>query len=96
MDIAPPFITLHSATCALGVNPGIELLAACPGCQGIYPSAGSKHMQDECMLCHIALFLPDQMRQGNYHTVKTPVIKYPYLPLSEQIISILKTPGIEA
>ncbi|KIN94203.1 hypothetical protein M404DRAFT_35270 [Pisolithus tinctorius Marx 270] len=34
--------------------------------------------------------------QGNTRALKTPVIKYPYLPLSEQIASILKIPGIEA
>ena len=96
MDIAPPFITFHSATRALGVNPGIELLAVCPGCRGVYPSAGSKHMQEACTLCRIPLFLPNHTRQGNRRVVKTPVIKYPYLPLSEQIKSVLKTPGVEA
>src|SRR5260370_31225526 len=35
-----PFITLQSATRALGVDPGVELLAICPNCQGIYPSSG--------------------------------------------------------
>jgi len=94
-DIAPPFITLPSATRALGINPGVELLAVCPDCRGVYPSALSKHMQEECNLCHIPLFLPDHTRQGNHRAVKTPVIKYPYLPLSEQIVSILKNPGVE-
>jgi hypothetical protein len=95
-DIAPPFTTLQSATRALGVDPGVELLAVCPGCRGVYPSVGSKHVQDECTLCRIPLFLPDQTRQGNLRAVRTPVIKYPYLPLSQQIVSILKTPGVEA
>lgn len=45
MDIALLFIILHLATCALGINPRVELLAVCPGCWGIYPSANSKHMQ---------------------------------------------------
>jgi hypothetical protein len=53
-------------------------------------------VQEECTLCRIPLFLPDHTRQGNHRTVKTPVIKYPYLPLSEQIVSILKSPGVEA
>ena len=96
MDIELPFVTLQSATCALGVNPRVELLAVCPGCQGVYPSANSKHVQKECTFCHIPLFLPDHTRQGNCHAVKTPVIKYLYLPLLEQIVSILKTPGVEA
>ena len=96
VDLMLLFITLPSTTCALGVNPGVELLAIFPGCQGIYPSASSKHMQNECILCHIPLFLLDHTRQGNHHTVKTSVIKYPYLPLLEQIVSILKIPGVEA
>ena len=32
VDLAPPFITLPSTTHALDVNPGVELLAVCPGC----------------------------------------------------------------
>jgi hypothetical protein len=28
--------------------------------------------------------------------LKTPVIKYPYIPLSEQIESLLRVPGVEA
>ena len=96
MDLMLPFITLPSTTHALGINPRAELLAVCPSCQGVYPSAGSKHVQKKCMLCHIPLFLPDYTRQGNHHMVKTPMTKYPYLPLSEQIVSILKTPGVEA
>jgi hypothetical protein len=47
------------------------------------------------MLCHILLFLLNHTRQGNYHAVKTPMIKYPYLPLLEQIRSIIKTPGVK-
>jgi len=92
----PPFITLQSTTRALGVDPGVELLAVCPGCQGIYPSSSSRHVQEECTSCHIPLFLPDHMRQGNLRVIRTPVIKYPYLPLSEQIILILKNLGVEA
>jgi hypothetical protein len=97
VDLVPLFITLHSATRALGINPGVELLAVCPGCRrGVYPSANSKHVQTECTSCRTPLFLPDHTRQGNHRAVMTPLIKYPYLPLSEQITSILKTPGVEA
>ncbi|KAG1844856.1 hypothetical protein DFJ58DRAFT_843947 [Suillus subalutaceus] len=35
-------------------------------------------------------------RDGNLRAVKTPIIKYPYLPLSKQIKSLLKIPGLEA
>jgi hypothetical protein len=96
LGIVPPFVTLQSATRALGVDPGIELLSVCPKCRGVYPSSSSRHMQETCTACHIPLFLPEHTRQGNLRPVKVPVIKYPYLPLSDQIVSILKTPGVEA
>ena len=53
-------------------------------------------MQDECIACKTLLFLSDQMKWGTSHTIKTPRIKYPYLPLSDQITSLLKIPGIKA
>ena len=96
LDIIPPFITLQSATRALGIDPGIELLAVCPQCRGVYPSSSSRHKQDECSFCHIPLFLPDHTRQGNRRAVKTPIIIYPYHPLSSQIVLILRNPGVEA
>lgn len=53
-------------------------------------------MQDTCTTCNVALFLPDLTKRGNRHTSKTPVIKYPYLSLSDQLFSLLKVPGVEA
>lgn len=52
-------------------------------------------MQETCTPCDIPLFLSEHTRQGNHRAIKTPVIKYPYLPLSDQLMSILKTPGLE-
>ncbi len=94
--ITLPFISLQSATHALGVDPLVKLLAVCPQCKGVYPSSGSRYMQDTCSACHIPLFLPDHTRQGNCCTIKTPVIKYSYLPLTDQIAAILKVPGVES
>src|SRR5229473_586390 len=96
LAITPPFISLQSATRALGVDPLVELLAVCPQCKGVYPSSSSRYMQDMCSACHIPLFLLDHMRQGNRCTIKTPVIKYSYLPLMDQIAAILKVPGMES
>ena len=95
LAIAPPFIMLHSATRALGADPGVILLAVCPKCRGIYPSSGSRHAKETCNLCHVSLFLPEYTRQGNRRGIKTPVIKYPYLPLSNQIALILRIPGVK-
>ncbi len=91
-----PFVTLHSTTHTLSIDPQIHLLAVCPNCQDIFPLASSKYMQDGCAACKTPLFLSNQTKQGNLHTIKTPRIKYPYLPLSNQITALLKIPGIEA
>ncbi|KAG1846632.1 hypothetical protein F4604DRAFT_1688312 [Suillus subluteus] len=49
-----------------------------------------------CTTCGVDLFLPDQTKRGNLCAIRLPVIKYPYLPLSEQLKSLLKIPGLEA
>ena len=94
--ITPPFRTLQSATRALGVDPSIELLAVCPTCRDVFPSANSKHMQDMCTACNTPLFLADRTKRNNPRAIKTPIVKYPYLALSDQIASILQVPGVEA
>jgi len=53
-------------------------------------------MQEKCIRRDAPLFLSEHTRQGIRHVIKTPIIKYPYLPLSDQIVSILSNPGIEA
>ncbi|KAL4071542.1 hypothetical protein V8B97DRAFT_2023703 [Scleroderma yunnanense] len=45
--------------------------------------------------CKILLFLPDQTKHGLPCSKKIPCVKYPYLPLSDQIQSILMIPGVE-
>ena len=95
-NIPHPFVTLQSATHSLGVDAHIELLPVCPTCQDVFPSAISKHVQEACPACNVPLFLSDHTKRGNQHAKKVPVIKYPYLLLSDQIESILKVPGVEA
>ena len=90
-----PFTTLKSDNHLLGVNKPIHMLPVCPTCCDIYPMATSLLCHDTCTSCNVDLFLPSQTLQGNNHGMKTPTIKYPYLPLSEQITSILKIPGID-
>jgi len=95
-ELELPFITLPSITRALAVDPLIELLPVCPNCRDVFPSAASQHAQDACTSCKVPLFLPSRTNRGTPRNAKTPVIKYPYLPLSHQIMSVLKIPGIEA
>ena len=91
-----PFITLPSIMRILALDPPIELLPVCPSCRDVFPSAASQHVQDICTSCNVPLFLPSRTIRGVPRNVKTPVIKYPYLPLSQQLVSMLKIPGIEA
>jgi len=94
--LTTPFITLQSATRTLGLDPTIQILPICPNCREVYPSAGSKHVQETCTACKVPLFRSDQTKRGNQRVNKIPLVKYPYLPLSDQITSVLKVPGVEA
>ena len=91
-----PFITLQSVTRTLGLDPDIQVLPVCPNCREVYPSATSKHVQEACTTCKVGLFRSDQTRQGNQRIARLPIVKYPYLLLSEQIATVLKVPGVEA
>jgi len=95
-QLALPFVTLPSVTRSLAIAPSIDLLPVCPNCQDVFPSAASQHMQDTCTSCKVPLFLLSHTNRGNLCNVKTPVIKYPYLLLSQQLVSVLKIPGIKA
>ncbi|KIN96499.1 hypothetical protein M404DRAFT_33208 [Pisolithus tinctorius Marx 270] len=90
-----PFTTLHSGNCILSVDKPVHTLPVCLTCRDVYLPATSPLCHDTCTSCNIDLFLPGQTLQGNAHALKTPIVKYPYLPLSEQISSILMIPGIE-
>ncbi|KIO00975.1 hypothetical protein M404DRAFT_29181 [Pisolithus tinctorius Marx 270] len=93
--LAPPFVTLPSAMKVLGLDLPIHKLPSRPLCRDVFPPAGSLHTQDECVPCKAALFLPSQTKRGMLRCKTTPCVKYPYLPLSEQIRSMLTIPGVE-
>jgi len=90
-----PFLTLQSATRVLALDTPFYTLPCCPTCREVYPPAGSTHDKDTCMTCKIPLFLPDTTKRGFVRAKKIPYVKYPYLPLSVQIRSILTIPGVE-
>ncbi|KAG1796123.1 hypothetical protein EV424DRAFT_1353275 [Suillus variegatus] len=94
--IDTPFITLQSSHRVLGVDKNIFVLPVCPTCRDVFPPAGSTKSHDTCTLCGVDLFLPDMTKRGNQRATKTPIVKYPYLPISEQIKSLLRIPGLEA
>ncbi|KAG1886831.1 uncharacterized protein F5891DRAFT_922731, partial [Suillus fuscotomentosus] len=91
-----PFVTLQSSNRVLGVDTTIFTLPVCPTCRDVFPPAMSTKSHDTCKNCGVDIFLPGTTQRGNLRAVKTPIIKYPYLPLSEQIKSLLKIPGLEA
>jgi hypothetical protein len=93
--LSSPFISLQSVTRTLAVDPSIHLLPVCPKCREVYPPAASQYVRDACTSCNVPLFLSDHTKRGNLRGMKTPEIKYPYLSLSHQLISVLKIPGIE-
>lgn len=93
--VTPPFVTLQSVRRTLGIDSHIEFLAVCPSCRDVYPSATSKYVQDVCTTCNVPIFSSDQTKRGNRRGNKTPLIKYPYLSLSDQLTSILTVPGVE-
>ncbi|KIJ15283.1 hypothetical protein PAXINDRAFT_11822 [Paxillus involutus ATCC 200175] len=82
-------------------------MSLCPTLQTPFVTLHSSHyvlgldtaihiLPDMCASCNINLFLPTQTKHGNDRAVKSPIINYPYLPLSEQIKRLLKIPGLEA
>ncbi|KAG1722930.1 uncharacterized protein EDB91DRAFT_1255845 [Suillus paluster] len=95
-NIEPPFVTLQSSNRVLGVDKPIYTLPVCPPCRDVFPPACSPQSHDQCTLCNEDLFLPDKTACGNQRSLKSPLIKYPYLPLSDQIKSLLKVPGLES
>ena len=94
-DLTPPFIMMQSATHVLRLGSALVVLPVCPVYREVYPAAGSLHTQDTCIPCSVELFLPDKTHRGNDCAKKIPYIKYPYLPLSMQIHSLLAIPGLE-
>jgi len=91
-----PFVMLQSSNRVLGVDKDIFTLPVCPTCRDVFPPAMSTKSHDTCTTCAVGLFLPDMTKWGNFRATKMPIVKYPYLPLSEQIKSLLKIPGLEA
>lgn len=87
-----PYITLKSANRAIGLTDiPIHILAVCPGCKEVFPSTPTT--PDKCTKCAASLF-SDVTLRGNTRKDRTPLIKYPYLSISEQLSSILALPGI--
>jgi hypothetical protein len=91
----------HSARFSrLHVRSGLTCLLNCLWC--VLRAGMFFHLQtpSTCKTCvpHAIhrFFLSDHTKWNNSRAIKMPIVKYPYLPLSEQITSILRIPGIKA
>ncbi|KAG1747039.1 uncharacterized protein EDB91DRAFT_1079678 [Suillus paluster] len=94
--IKTSFITLQSSNRVLGVDKSAYTLPVCPICRDVYSPGGSPQSHDMCITCNVSLFLPDLMKHGNLRAIRSPVVKYHYLLLSEQLKSLLKVLDLEA
>ncbi|KAF8887304.1 hypothetical protein BD779DRAFT_1470716 [Infundibulicybe gibba] len=92
-SIEVPNITLKSANRALGIEFPIHILTVCPNCKEVYPGALST--PHACPRCGSALFDTDWTSRGNKQKERVPLLRYPYLSISEQLTSILAVPGTE-
>lgn len=87
-----PYITLKSANNAIGLTDvPIHILAVCPDCRDVFP--GTSQAPDKCTNCTCDLFSNVTIR-GNIRKDRVPLVKYPYLSISEQLSSILSIPGV--
>ena len=93
-SIPLPLVTLTSANRALSLDIPIQVLALCTICKTPFPN--STMTQDTCPTCATPLFLPDTTWRGKRRKkMRIPVLRYPYLSITEQLTSIVAIPGME-
>ncbi|KAL6299063.1 hypothetical protein BKA93DRAFT_830185 [Sparassis latifolia] len=88
-----PFVTLKSANRVLGLDVQFQTLAICPGCKDVYPS--TPDTPECCIQCGSQLFKPNKTTRGNKRDARVPIIRYPYLSISQQLESVLSIEGTE-
>jgi hypothetical protein len=90
--LEPPMVTLKAVNSALGLSDvPIHVLAVCPGCREVFP--GSSHTATQCSQCESDIF--GEVPTAGRRKSRIPLIRYPYLSISEQLASILALPGVE-
>jgi len=86
-----PFVTLSSANRALSIDAPIHILAVCPTCKDVYPETG----EASCTRCLSPLFEDKVTKRGKARKTQIPLLRYPYLSITEQLSPILAIPGVE-
>ncbi|KAJ7126601.1 hypothetical protein C8R43DRAFT_897637 [Mycena crocata] len=91
-SVEQPFVTLKSVNSALGVSDvPIHILAVCPDCREVF--SGGCEAPDACSQCTSDLF--SDIGTAGARKSRTPIVRYPYLSISEQLASIVALPGVE-
>ncbi|KAL1940756.1 hypothetical protein VTO73DRAFT_7797 [Trametes versicolor] len=91
-----PFLTLKKVNDLMGLEVPFQVLAVCPTCKDVY--ANSPDSPALCTRCATPLFKPNRPPSNWYQRgpgVRAPVIKYPYMSLSEQLTRLLQVDGME-
>ncbi|KAI0372361.1 hypothetical protein BV20DRAFT_978220 [Pilatotrama ljubarskyi] len=86
-----PFLTLKKVNTLMGLDVPYQSLAVCGGCKEVYPN--HRETPPLCILCQHPLFKGTKPRSDG---TRVPVIRYPYLSLSEQIERLLQIEGMES
>ena len=88
-----PLVTLTSANRVLSLDIPIHTLPVCPGCREVYPT--SDDTPDQCTTCGSPLWKSKLTSRGKTRKERIPLLRYPYLSISEQLPSILMMDGVE-
>ncbi|KZT18076.1 hypothetical protein NEOLEDRAFT_1081034 [Neolentinus lepideus HHB14362 ss-1] len=95
LSIAPeldsPYVTLKAANHALGLDIPTHTLPVCPHCREVYPASSAT--PSACVRCDAELFISDRTQRGRKRQARMPLVRCPYLSISQQLPSILGVPG---
>lgn len=90
---ARPLVTPKAAERAIGLNTTVHILPRCPNCKDV--NASADWVPDLCTACNNALFIDSLTSCGHTRKQRIPIVRYPYLSISEQLPSIIGVPGFE-
>lgn len=85
------FVTVKSVRRALHTDIPVQILPVCPRCREVFPSLNAP---ERCHSCDEELFRTTT-RWGKRVRTDTPIVKYPFCPISAQLEGILSQPGVE-
>ncbi|KAI0668702.1 hypothetical protein C8Q78DRAFT_1097701 [Trametes maxima] len=91
-----PFLTLKKVNELMGLDIPFQVLAVCSRCKAVYSGSESSPTRCSTVGCDTPLFKDARSSSRWYQRgLRVPLIKYPYLSLSEQIEHLLQVQGME-